>query len=116
MGRVWRLRPEHGAHLTGRRWFIGSRHDVTYEPGGAGKLSMPAGREQPIRGELRDGGFVHNRMYGWGSNSNGQLNVPVDLTNVVFAAAGWYNSFAIRADGTALGWGWNSQGQATVPL
>jgi alpha-tubulin suppressor-like RCC1 family protein len=55
------------------------------------------------------------RMYGWGSNSNGQLTIATNLTNVVVAAAGWYNSFAIRADGTAQGWGWNSYGQATPP-
>ncbi len=53
------------------------------------------------------------RMFGWGNNGNGQLNVPVNLSNVVFAACGWHNSFAIRADGTATGWGWNASGQAT---
>jgi alpha-tubulin suppressor-like RCC1 family protein len=54
-------------------------------------------------------------MFGWGSNGNGQLNVPAGISNAVFAACGWYNSFAIRADSTAIGWGWNGSGQATPP-
>jgi alpha-tubulin suppressor-like RCC1 family protein len=54
-------------------------------------------------------------MFAWGSNSNGQLNVPINMSNVVYTACGWYNSFAIQADGTVTGWGWNASGQATPP-
>lgn len=55
------------------------------------------------------------RVFGWGANGNGQLNVPTTLSNAVFVTGGSYNSLAIRADGTAVGWGWNGSGQSTPP-
>jgi alpha-tubulin suppressor-like RCC1 family protein len=55
------------------------------------------------------------RVFGWGSNSNGQTNAPADLTNAVVIAAGEANSLAVSADGTVTGWGWSSYGQATPP-
>jgi alpha-tubulin suppressor-like RCC1 family protein len=53
-------------------------------------------------------------MFGWGANGNGQLNVPAGITNAVFAACGWFNTFAIRADGSTIGWGWNSTPPANL--
>jgi len=51
----------------------------------------------------------------WGNNSYGQRNVPVGLTNVVWLAAGLYDSLALRGDGTVVAWGHNGQGQINVP-
>jgi hypothetical protein len=41
----------------------------------------------------------------WGSNSNGQLDVPADLGNVVAIAAGRSYSLALKRDGTVVVWG-----------
>ena len=41
----------------------------------------------------------------WGSNTQGQINVPASATNVVAVAAGWYQSLALRNDGTVIAWG-----------
>lgn len=45
------------------------------------------------------------RVVAWGSNSFGQTNVPVDLTNVISVAAGDRFSLALRSDGTIANWG-----------
>jgi alpha-tubulin suppressor-like RCC1 family protein len=55
------------------------------------------------------------RVYAWGNNNSGQTNVPPTLTNAVFAACGWHNSLAIRADGTPVGWGWAGSPYASPP-
>ena len=39
----------------------------------------------------------------WGSNTQGQANVPASATNVFSVAAGWYHSMALRADGSVVG-------------
>jgi len=41
----------------------------------------------------------------WGSNSQGQINVPPSATNVIAVSAGWYHSLALRNDGTVVAWG-----------
>lgn len=57
----------------------------------------------------------------WGSNEEGQCNVPPGLSNVVAIAAGSDHSVAAKADGTIVGWGAGSptgsvdSGQATAP-
>jgi len=51
----------------------------------------------------------------WGSNSDGQMNIPAGLTNVVAIAGGSYHSLALRADGTVVAWGSNSSGQTNIP-
>ena len=51
----------------------------------------------------------------WGVNSYGETTVSNDLNNVVAVAATWYDSFALKADGTVLAWGLNDCGQTTVP-
>lgn len=43
----------------------------------------------------------------WGSNSNGQLNVPAPNSGFIAIAAGRQRSLAIRSDGSAVGWGAN---------
>ena len=51
----------------------------------------------------------------WGGNSNGQTNVPLDLTNAVAVAAGEIQSLAIRRDGTLAAWGGDSTSLTNVP-
>lgn len=51
----------------------------------------------------------------WGSNSDGQKNLPPSLGSVVAIAAGAAHALALRQDGTVIGWGLNSAGQASVP-
>jgi hypothetical protein len=45
------------------------------------------------------------KILGLGSNTNGQIDVPIDLTNVIAIAAGSYHSLALKADGTVVGFG-----------
>jgi hypothetical protein len=52
---------------------------------------------------------------GWGENLNGQLNVPVDLTNVVRISTADTFSLALKSDGTVVGWGDNRLGQLDIP-
>ncbi|HSP42691.1 MAG TPA: putative Ig domain-containing protein, partial [Luteolibacter sp.] len=52
----------------------------------------------------------------WGSNSNGQCNVPPDLGPVIAVAAGSYHTLALKEDGTVTAWGMNSSGQCDVPI
>src|SRR5439155_10850096 len=51
----------------------------------------------------------------WGSNSNGQTNVPVGLSNVVAIAAGDNDSLALKSDGTVIGWGGDNSWVQTTP-
>jgi alpha-tubulin suppressor-like RCC1 family protein len=54
-------------------------------------------------------------FFAWGTNSNGELFFPSDLTNVVAFAGGANQSLALKDDGTMVAWGSNSSGQGTVP-
>lgn len=56
-----------------------------------------------------------NSVVAWGRNTQEQLNVPSDLTDVVSVAAGGSHSVALRRDGTVIAWGSNEFGQASVP-
>lgn len=49
----------------------------------------------------------------WGSNSDGQTNVPANLSGVVQVAAGYDHSLALKADGSVVGWGKNDKCQRT---
>ena len=51
----------------------------------------------------------------WGSDSQGQLDWPVNATNVIGVAAGGGHSLAVREDGSVLGWGLNDSGQTIAP-
>jgi parallel beta-helix repeat protein len=55
------------------------------------------------------------QVVAWGSDSNGQTNVPVNLTNALAIAGGWRHSVALRTDGTVVAWGANNAGQTNVP-
>ncbi len=52
-------------------------------------------------------------VVGWGSNNDGQTNVPTGAFTAV--SAGYRHSLAIRTDGTLVGWGGNSDGQINTP-
>jgi hypothetical protein len=41
----------------------------------------------------------------WGGNDHGQINVPQNLSNAVATDASWYQSAALKADGTVATWG-----------
>jgi hypothetical protein len=62
-------------------------------------------------------GGMAGTVVAWGSNSSGQANVPVNLTNALSVTSGSESLFtlALAANGTVLGWGNNSQGQTNVP-
>ena len=68
------------------------------------------GRYEPRAGAKNDGTVV-----AWGSNANGQTNVPAGLSNVVDIAAGIQHSMALMSNGTVVAWGGNSYEQTNVP-
>jgi alpha-tubulin suppressor-like RCC1 family protein len=51
----------------------------------------------------------------WGNNSQGQLNIPTGLENVVSISAGGNHNLAIKSDGTVVAWGDFASGQTAVP-
>ncbi len=56
-----------------------------------------------------------SKIIAWGSNVNGQTNVPAGLNNVIAVAAGDAHSLAVKGDGTVVGWGLNTTGQISIP-
>ena len=54
-------------------------------------------------------------MVAWGTNTNGQADVPAGLNGVTAIAAGEAHTVALKGDGTVMAWGLDDQGQATVP-
>ncbi|MEO6996241.1 MAG: immunoglobulin domain-containing protein, partial [Lacunisphaera sp.] len=50
-----------------------------------------------------------------GINTNGQLDIPALLSNVVSVSAGWQHVLVLKRDGTIVGWGLNDYGQTTIP-
>ncbi len=63
--------------------------------------------------KLSMGGGV---VLAWGSNDQGQTNVPVGLSDVVAIAVGESHNLALKSDGTVVGWGANSSGQINFPF
>ena len=57
------------------------------------------------------------QVVGWGGNNFGQISIPSGLSNVVAIATGWYDSMALKADGTVVAWGASgaNYGQLTPP-
>ena len=51
----------------------------------------------------------------WGSNLNGQTNIPAGLNYVVQVSGGWGFSSVLKADGTVVAWGANLNGQTSIP-
>lgn len=56
-----------------------------------------------------------NVVQAWGSNSEGQTNVPAGLNNVVGVTSGQNHSYAQRADGSLVGWGSTIYRQTLTP-
>jgi hypothetical protein len=51
----------------------------------------------------------------WGSNDDGECNVPVPNAGFVRIAAGYGYSLGLKADGTIVAWGRNDRGQCDIP-
>jgi len=58
----------------------------------------------------KDGSLV-----AWGSNTDGQCNVPSG-NDFVAVEAGWHHSLALKADGSVVAWGMKHYGQCNVPV
>ncbi len=56
-----------------------------------------------------------DKIIAWGYNSQGQINVPNNLTNVVSIQAGSLHSLAVRTNGQVIAWGNNFSDQSSVP-
>ncbi len=54
------------------------------------------------------------QVISWGNNSDGQTNVPPDLTDIVAISAGAYHPLVMKSDGTLLSWGTGAQ--AFIPI
>ncbi len=56
-------------------------------------------------------GYNYHGQLGNGTTANSSLPVKViGVSDVVSIAAGYYNSFAVRKDGTVWSWGYNNYG------
>ncbi|HUI06258.1 MAG TPA: fibronectin type III domain-containing protein, partial [Verrucomicrobiae bacterium] len=54
-------------------------------------------------------------VIGWGNDSDGELEVPTGLTNVVAISGFDYHNLALKSDGTVVGWGGNCCGETMPP-
>src|SRR5207302_1161064 len=51
----------------------------------------------------------------WGDNSFGQIETPINLTNVMVVSAGAWHNLALQTNGTLVAWGDNSLAQTNLP-
>lgn len=54
-------------------------------------------------------------VFGWGTNTLGQTNIPPGLSNVIAVAAGGSHSLALKEDGNVIAWGSTNYLQTNVP-
>lgn len=96
-----------GVTYGGERLFTTGRNVTQFQgslvPGLSNLVAIAGGGSHSLG--LRNDGTV----VAWGSNSNGQTNVPAGLSNIVQIAGGGAHSLAVGDDGTAYGWGDYSQ-------
>ena len=60
-------------------------------------------------------GGAAGMVVAWGSNANGQTNVPKSLPAISAVASGSAFNLALTASGPVIGWGYNGQGQINLP-
>jgi len=75
-----------------------------------GFIKVAAGYNHSL-GLKHDGSIV-----AWGSNWNGECNVPLLNTGFIDVAAGGDHSLGLKQDGAIVSWGANGSGQCNVPL
>ena len=56
-----------------------------------------------------------SKIYAWGRNSYGEIDVPAPNTDFIAVAGGNKYSLALRANGSIVAWGLNINGQCDVP-
>ncbi len=57
----------------------------------------------------------NHTVVAFGSNNNGETNVPPGLNDVAAISAGAAHCLALKTDGTVVAWGNNGSGQTNVP-
>ena len=92
-------------------WGADFKGQTTPIPGGLTNLVVGVGAGYDYSLALNYNGTV----VAWGNNSQGQTNVPVNLTNAVAVDGGLVDSLALRSDRTVTVWGSNQYGQTNVP-
>jgi alpha-tubulin suppressor-like RCC1 family protein len=89
---------------------FGHCSSCAYPPAGLNNvIGIAAGQHHVVA--LRNDGTVVS----WGSNWQGEREVPPGLQNVVVVAAGQSHSLALTEDGRVVGWGGNELGQLDIP-
>lgn|GEM_PF-837705 len=96
--------------------------DATSTTWGAGAFNPPGANSgnlvaasMSMSGDFSLGLRADGQVLFWGYNIFGEGNVPADLTNCIYFAAGEFHALAVKADGTVKAWGRNDSGQCNVP-
>ncbi len=101
-----------GAMAPGLNYFTGDIAEIQLYDRALNSSEISSANET-LAATYNIGGAARNVVV-WGSNSNGQTNVPPGLTNLVTAASGSLFNLALKKDGSFLGWGDNSSGQTSI--
>jgi alpha-tubulin suppressor-like RCC1 family protein len=56
------------------------------------------------------------KVVAWGDNAEGQLNIPLNVTNVSAISGGGFYNLALRSNGTVVAWGTSGNAITNVPL
>jgi alpha-tubulin suppressor-like RCC1 family protein len=91
---------------------------LTYDGSPKNFQSASAPRNEPFVSAGRIHSVVlksDGTVSAFGTNNQGQTNVPAGLNNVVAVSAGDYHTLALKSDGTVVAWGENSRGQSSIP-
>jgi hypothetical protein len=57
---------------------------------------------------------TNGSILAWGSNADGQCDVPAPNTDFAAVAVGYYHSLGLKTDGSIVAWGLNVYGQCEV--
>lgn len=98
-------------------WFFNWTQNRYEQYSRAGTLLSTLGGMTRIYGAEFDApsGAARGQVFAWGSNFNGQTNVPPGLDDVVEVAAGRSHSLARRADGSVVAWGAGAINNGAAP-